>query len=114
MYGDVRQGAFEIPYKSIVLRVIASDATDWDAVGYPPPAWEHVSVSLPHRCPTWEELEYVKSLWWKDSETVMQLHVPRERHINCHPFCLHLWKPVGVEIPLPPLSTVGPPQLAGK
>jgi hypothetical protein len=106
--GDERQGAFVIPFKSVLLRVVASDATDWDKVGYPLPKWEHVSVSLGHRTPTWEELEFIRLLWWRDDETVIQLHVPVKNHINFHPYCLHLWKPIGVEIPLPPTSTVGP------
>lgn len=104
---DVRQGRYIIPFKKEQLRVIASDGNDWLEI-YDPPVWEHVSVSLPHRCPTWEELDFIKNLWWREDETVIQLHVPRDRHVNYHPFCLHLWKPVGIAIPLPPPSTVGP------
>lgn len=106
--GDDRQGAYLIPYCGRELKVIVSDASEWQAVGFPPPAWEHVSVSLEDRTPTWEELEFVRSLFWKDDETVIQLHVPKNDHINFHPYCLHLWRPIGVEIPLPPLATVGP------
>jgi hypothetical protein len=32
--------------------------------------------------------------------------VPKTDHRNLHPNCLHLWKPVGVEIPRPPSDTV--------
>ncbi len=64
--------------------------------------WEHVSVSTPVRCPTWSEMEFVKRMFFEDSETVMQLHVPPTDHISLHPFCLHLWRPIGVEIPRPP------------
>jgi hypothetical protein len=28
--------------------------------------------------------------------------VPIVEHINCHPYCLHLWRPHNVEIPRPP------------
>lgn len=63
--------------------------------------WEHVSVSRRDRCPSWEEMEHVARLFWPN-ETAMQLHVPASDHINVHPFCLHWWRPIGVEIPMPP------------
>lgn len=63
--------------------------------------WEHVSVSTPVRTPTWEEMCFVKSLFWDDEDCVMQLHPPRSSYVNNHPYCLHLWRPVSVEIPTP-------------
>jgi hypothetical protein len=101
-------GAFIIPCGRVQLRVIVSDALDWVDDGLPLPAWEHVSVSLPARTPTWEEMDFVKRMFFDHEETVVQFHVPRSRHVNCHPNCLHMWRPVGVEIPLPPTETVGP------
>ena len=68
--------------------------------------WEHISVSTPVRCPTWDEMEHIKRLFFRDDETAMQLHVPPSDHVNCHPFCLHLWRPMGVEIPRPPSMMV--------
>jgi len=68
--------------------------------------WEHVSVSRQDRAPTWAEMDRVKRLFWDDTETVMQLHVPRSSHVNVHPHCLHLWRPIGTEIPLPPTIAV--------
>lgn len=55
--------------------------------------WDHVSVSLPFRCPTWEEMDFVKDLFFNPDEVVMQLHVAKTDHINRHPYCLHLWRP---------------------
>lgn len=69
--------------------------------------WEHVSVSRRKRMPTYEDMDKVKRLFWCDDETVMQLHVDRADHVNCHPYCLHLWRPIGVEIPRPPSILVG-------
>jgi hypothetical protein len=82
------------------LKVIASR---WSAahIGSPEP-WNHVSVSRPERCPTWEEMEQVKRLFFGPDEVAMQLHVPEAAHISFHPFCLHIWQPVGEKIPLPP------------
>lgn len=76
-------GAFQIKVGPFRLRAIISVGMGWD----------HVSVSLQNRCPTWPEMDAVKKLFFKDTETVMQLHVPSSDHINIHPFCLHLWRP---------------------
>lgn len=101
-------GAFMIPFGRALLRIVASDGTDWTKEGMPGQPWEHVSVSLQARCPTWGEMDFVKRIFWRDDETVMQLHVPRREHVNHHEFCLHLWRPIGVDIPLPPKIAVGP------
>jgi hypothetical protein len=79
----VNSGAFLVPCKAAELRVIISDGGGWD----------HVSVSLSHRCPTWEEMCFVKELFFKDEECVMQLHPAKDQHISFHNFCLHLWRP---------------------
>ena len=64
--------------------------------------WEHISVSLQKRTPTWGELEHVRHLFAKPDEVWMQLHVPAEDHINIKETCLHMWRPLEAEIPLPP------------
>ena len=69
--------------------------------------WEHVSVSTPRRAPNWQEMCWVKDLFWADDECVMQLHPPKADYINNHPNCLHLWKPTTQEIPRPPSAAVG-------
>lgn len=70
--------------------------------------WEHVSVSLNSRPPSWAEMCYVKDLFWREDECVVQFHPPRSEYVNHHPYCLHLWKPIDIEIPLPPTILVGP------
>lgn len=91
-----------------LLFIISSDGSDWLEAGLPPPAWEHVSVSLKHRTPSWKEMEWVREQFWLDEELVLQFSVPRSRHISYHDHCLHMWKPIGVDVPLPPPETVGP------
>ena len=68
--------------------------------------WEHVSVSHPDQCPTWEEMDMIKRKFWDDADVVMQLHVASGDHINIHNFCLHLWRPLNANIPLPPSDFV--------
>ena len=101
-YGN--NGAFHIRLKTgHFCFVIASDSgiSENDL-------WEHVSISLADRTPTWEEMCEVKDIFWDDEDTVMQLHPPKSQYKNCHPNCLHLWRPVGVVIPMPPSSMVAP------
>lgn len=96
-------GLFYIPYKggvdSFVFTVIASNELGWD----------HVSVSIQgrERCPKWEEMCFIKSLFWDDTETVVQYHPPKSEYVNNHAYCLHLWKKGGYEYPLPPSIMVG-------
>lgn len=54
--------------------------------------WQHVSVSLPDRCPTWTEMCKVKNLFWDANETVVQFFPREDEYINNHRFCLHMWK----------------------
>lgn len=100
--GDDTCGVFEVSYADgkVSLLVIASAGEGWD----------HVSVSHKTRCPTWDEMEHVKRLFFRDTETAMQLHVPPSDHRSYHPFCLHLWRPQNVEIPRPPAEFVAPEQ----
>jgi len=86
------EGYFVIPRPAGDLRIIASD-------GY---GWDHVSVSLADRCPTWDEMQRVKQLFWGDDETVVQYHPRADAYHNEHPYCLHLWKRQGSHYELPP------------
>lgn len=69
--------------------------------------FEHCSVSLPTRCPSWEQMCTIKEAFWKDDECCMQLHPPKSNYVNNHPYCLHIWRPINVEIPQPPSVMVG-------
>lgn len=97
--GHGNNGAFFIPTRpgQTPLKVIASDGE----------GWEHVSISLPDRCPSWAEMCRIKALFWDDEDAVMQLHPPRSDWVNNHQFCLHLWRPMQSAIPLPPSLMVG-------
>jgi hypothetical protein len=106
---DGMNGMFLIPFtddfgKSHQLGCIASDQE----------GWEHVSVTdqttrkSQKICPSWEMMCRVKRAFWDDEETVIEYHVPMSEWINYHSGCLHLWKPIGIEIPRPPSLFVGP------
>lgn len=91
-------GAFLVKdYKNTKIFVVASDRLGWD----------HVSVSLSDRCPTWEEMCYIKNIFWLPESWVMQLHPPVKDNISTCDTCLHLWAPnSGRTIPIPPILMV--------
>lgn len=99
---DGRMGMFFVRSGLTMLKIIASDGRDWKAEKLPGEPWEHVSVSTASRCPTWEEMCFVKDLFWAPDETVVQYHPPLSDYINRHPYCLHLWRPTGTPVVLPP------------
>lgn len=81
--------------------------------------WEHVSVTLTkkisasrsipvERCCTWEEMCFMKDVFWEKQEAVMQVHPPEKDYVSNHHFCLHLWKPAS-GFPLPDPVMVGIP-----
>ena len=96
-------GVFVIPSPTGTgrkLTVIASDGM----------GWEHVSVhaekkNSPMLIPYWDEMNYVKCLFWDDDDIVIQYHPRKEEYVN-YANCLHLWRPIGVELPTPPKALV--------
>jgi len=99
-YGN--NGVFIIPGKRFYLVCLVSDGA----------GWEHVSVkvnahpSTPQRLPTWDEMNFIKQLFWDDAETVVQFHPRKDNYVNFHPFVLHLWKQVDSVFELPPRELV--------
>ena len=95
---DGNDGVFRIPLghslSSGFLLAFATEST----------AWEHVSVSMSHRAPTWAEMCAVKSLFWGDHDVVVQFHPSAANVQNSHPYVLHLWRPIGPGIPTPPFD----------
>ena len=80
-------GACVLGFGNARLKIIFSD-------GY---GWDHVSVSLATRTPTWREMCFVKKTFFRDDEVVMQLHPAESDYVDYHLFCLHLWRPQTAE-----------------
>lgn len=93
-WGDGRCGQFLVPHAPTrtMLRVIAANDEGWD----------HVSVSTKHRIPLWDEMQFIRTLFFEADECVVQFHPPLTQHINIHPHVLHLWRQHGVTYALPP------------
>lgn len=76
--------------------------------------WDHVSVhvrvdirgELRQRVPSWDEMCFVKDLFFDPEEAAMQLHPPKSLYVNHHGFVLHLWRSHNRSIQMPPLFMV--------
>lgn len=82
-YGN--NGAFAIKKGRLKMQVIASDGGGWD----------HVSVTIVNRqrTPTWQEMCFIKDLFFDKDECAVQFHPSESQYVNNHKYCLHLWKP---------------------
>lgn len=99
-------GAFEIPWKKnyeCMLYVIASDGES--------NGWEHVSVhgrtGRGIFTPSWDQMCFVKSLFWDDAACVVQYHPPKSDYVNVHKNCLHLWRKCDAVFETPPKELIG-------
>jgi len=69
--------------------------------------WEHASVSQTNKTPTWDIMCRVKDIFWSGDECCVEYHPKEEDYVNMHEHCLHIWKPIDVELPTPPSIMVG-------
>ncbi len=74
------------------LQVIAS--TDRANEG----ALEHVSIKgytrTAHYTPSWDEMCYIKDMFFDPEQVVIQLHPKRSAYVNVSENTLHLWRKV--------------------
>jgi hypothetical protein len=102
-YGNT--GAFMLPLNNGTIKAfcIVSDGE----------GWEHVSITLGtkkgqiKRCPTWDEMCAIKSIFWDEDDCVIQFHPSKADYISNNNYCLHLWRPIDQEIPRPHYTLVG-------
>lgn len=103
---DGNNGFLKIPHYRIKNYSLYCQITDGEG-------WEHVSVSVGEkgkkqsRCPTWEEMCWVKNQFWDDTDCVIQFHPAKEEYVNMHPWVLHLWRPTNQAIRIPDKLMVG-------
>lgn len=92
--GDEGNGVFEIRIGAKWFYVIATNGG----------GWEHVSVSPSSGkgIPTWNDMYAIKKLFFDDEETVVQYHPKKGDYVNIYNKCLHLWRPINQEMPMPP------------
>jgi len=102
-------GLFFVPLGGkVIARCIVSDGMGWEHVSVSLVAGSRKQYVLLSRCPTWEEMCKMKDTFWSDDDLVVQFHPPKSEHVNCYPYCLHLWRTTHDAIPAPPSILVGP------
>ena len=71
--------------------------------------WEHVSVSpyKQHIVPSWDDMCAIKNMFFHDDEVVVQYHPAKSEYVNVVENCLHLWRPLEAEMPVPNSLMVG-------
>ena len=97
-------GVFTIPGpRGVKLICIVSDGLGWD----------HVSIErlglgghISRKPPYWDEMCFIKDVFWEPEEAVVQYHPRQSLYMNLHPGVLHLWKPQNDILPEPPLEMV--------
>lgn len=96
-YGN--NGAFIIPspHQPDVLLCIVSDGGGWDHLSA-----HGESGGGQMFTPSWDDMAFLKELFFEDDEVVMQLHPAKKYYINCEPHTLHLWRSQEKDIPTPP------------
>jgi hypothetical protein len=110
---DGNNGFFILPHYKIsryFINCMVSDGQAEEAEG-----WEHVSVTLSspdrkvERCPTWEEMCFVKQTFWGPEDIVIQFHPAESEYVSNHNYCLHIWRNPNFEQKVPPSILVGIP-----
>jgi hypothetical protein len=64
-------------------------------VGEEPNVGWHLSIAVPHRNPSWEEIRQARYDLVPDEVTMAMLLPPREEYMNIHKFCFHLYQVPG-------------------
>lgn len=64
--------------------------------------WEHLCVSgNNNKVPSWDVMCATKDIFWEDEECCIEYHPRKSQYVNNHEGCLHIWKPIDVELPEP-------------
>lgn len=71
--------------------------------------WEHASIVPVNRgiVPSWDDMCFLKDIIWNEDEAVIQIHPPKSEYVNNISNCLHLWRCIDKEMPMPPSKFVG-------
>ena len=69
--------------------------------------WEHLGVSFKNKIPSWECMEEMKELFFKDDEECFQIHPKLDNYVNNNEYTLHIWRPIEGMKQIPPSILVG-------
>ena len=131
---DGNNGVFIIPWKHPISKKI----TWLQTIVSQDEQWQHVAVVVlkgnPYKIgkinnnnkkksswgkqstipPTWNMMSFIKDIFWDDTQYVVQYHPSKINYVNNHKGCLHLFRPVGKILPIPPIEMIGIPNNTNK
>ncbi len=105
---DGNNGIFMLKRRRLVFVCQASDGLGWEHVSVSIKSYSHNQLMEANRTPTWEEMCWIKDKFWDTTDTVVQYHPAAGVYVNCHPHCLHLWRPANGHMPIPNPWLIGP------
>jgi hypothetical protein len=107
---DSPDGIYRIPHNWInkyIYSVIFSSGMGWEHMSVTLLKVDKKKVKAVDRCPTWEEMCFLKNIFWDLDECCVQYHPPMADYVSNHPHCLHIWRSTDKEMPSPPAVMVG-------
>jgi hypothetical protein len=107
---DGNNGLFYLdsPRPGWKLAVIASDGEGWEHISLQAFRYKGIGALIQSRTPQWDEMCYAKDQFWDAEDLCIQVHPRHSEYVNCHPNVLHIWRPIGIEIPTPDQYLIGP------
>ena len=71
--------------------------------------WEHFSINpiKNDKTPSWDFMCKMKEMFFKDDEACVEYHPAKKDYISQLDHCLHIWRPLEKELPVPPAIYVG-------
>lgn len=84
---EERPDGFLYQNKSERLTVIVSGEVHDDR------KYLHVSCSNPFHVPTYDQITFVKQVFVGDDREAYMVFPMKDKHVNIHPYCLHLYSP---------------------
>lgn len=91
-------GCFHLEVEGRLYKIIASQDLGWEHVSASP----IVALGRKQAPPIWSVMCEIKNRFWSKADVVLQYHPAEKDYVNCHPFTLHLWRPMEEKIPTPP------------
>jgi hypothetical protein len=84
------------------IRLAATEGIEWEHVSARIVVLDKKGSAIGGRVPTWNEMCWIKNLFFEEEEAVVQFHPPKSEYVNNHPHVLHLWRHKAAEFPRPP------------
>lgn len=94
--GDEGNGVFDVIVEEKPFFVIASNRE----------GWEHVCIHGRDWCISWSAIRALKDMFFEQEDKYFLTYLEQGKHLDPPFFWLHLWRPIGAELPTLPRDFV--------